>query len=344
MSSIRKLSTRILRPPVSPYDFFSGCIGFIHAKRLIHSGSAVVTLLVSCCAFAASPEEIDLSVSEADSLSVITAGDTVSDNVYRVEVIVLAHKYDNGIDVEERWDFKSELNYPRPLQIIRKNREAELIGAVDGPGTGADASELSLDSASLMTQLGKQQRTLNDMAMQMRLRKGYRLLFHEAWFQQLRSSRSSTPVFIEGGQWFDPYFELSGTVTIALDRYLHVRTSLWLAEFIKRSEVAAVPWHARMSSSIQYNLPTRDQALNRSLPSNSAPLVSESELTLNGEQQAFFEYSQANVANRGSHVAEVVYTLNEARRVNSTEYHYFDHPRFGVIVKLTPLARVFEQD
>ena len=33
----------------------------------------------------------------------------------------------------------------------------------------------------------------------------------------------------------------------------------------------------------------------------------------------------------------VVYTINEQRRIKSQETHYFDHPRFGVLVRVLPL-------
>lgn len=293
--------------------------------------------LISALSFAAAPEEVDLTLQEAVSLAEIASDNNVSKNVYHVEMIVLAHKYDNGIVVDESWPHKNTLAFPRPLQVIKKNPEAELI-----IGTGDD--DVSLDAAALMTQLDSKQKNLNDMAMQMRLRQGYRLLFHEAWFQQLESSSRSKPVFIEGGQWYDPYFELSGTVTLSVDRYLHVRTNLWLAEFTTRAEARAVPWHARGVKQLQANLPTREQALNRALAKDSEPRVSESRFNVGGESLALFEYEQANVANRGENLAEVVYVLEDSRRVNSKEYHYFDHPRFGVIVKLTPLSKVFATD
>ncbi len=282
----------------------------------------------------AAPEEVDLSLREADSLDEFVVGKGVSKNVYHVEMIVLAHKYDNGISVDENWSYLDDLRFPASLQVIRKNPEAELVS-----GTPGDEG-ISLQASTLMTQLNKDQRLLNDMAMQMRLRKGYRLLFHEAWFQQLDSSAKSRPIFIEGGKWYAPYFELSGSVSVSLDRYLHVRTNLWLAEFTTRAERARVPWHSRGHSKLQTNLPTREQALTRALSMDSPPRASQSELSIAGSAQPLYEYEQANVANSGKYLAEKVYLLNERRRVNSTEYHYFDHPRFGLIVKLTPLDQV----
>jgi len=35
--------------------------------------------------------------------------------------------------------------------------------------------------------------------------------------------------------------------------------------------------------------------------------------------------------------APMTYTINEQRRIKSQETHYFDHPRFGVLVRVLPL-------
>ncbi|MEJ2601806.1 MAG: CsiV family protein [Gammaproteobacteria bacterium] len=35
----------------------------------------------------------------------------------------------------------------------------------------------------------------------------------------------------------------------------------------------------------------------------------------------------------------VVYRLDESRKMKSGELHYFDHPRFGVVARVTPVAR-----
>jgi hypothetical protein len=39
-----------------------------------------------------------------------------------------------------------------------------------------------------------------------------------------------------------------------------------------------------------------------------------------------------------------LYRLTESRRVRSSELHYFDHPRFGVIARVTPVAASAEPD
>ena len=37
--------------------------------------------------------------------------------------------------------------------------------------------------------------------------------------------------------------------------------------------------------------------------------------------------------------AAMTYRMNEARRVKSQETHYFDHPRFGVLVRIMPVEK-----
>lgn len=39
-----------------------------------------------------------------------------------------------------------------------------------------------------------------------------------------------------------------------------------------------------------------------------------------------------------------LYRLTESRRIRSSELHYFDHPRFGVIARVTPVAATTEAE
>jgi hypothetical protein len=40
----------------------------------------------------------------------------------------------------------------------------------------------------------------------------------------------------------------------------------------------------------------------------------------------------------GADTGVIAYRINEQRRVKSQETHYFDHPKFGALIRLTPLT------
>lgn len=277
-------------------------------------------------------------LSASFSAPTIYAQQLVSDGVYKVEMIVLAHKSDNGISIDETWQQSVVTQYPRPIHSLKKNPEAEQILGV----TNGNEAELAIAEASLMTHLPSAQREMNEMAMQMRLRKGYRLLFHEAWFQQFDGKKAQS-LLIEGGKWFDPYFELSGSISLKRNRYLHLNADLWLAEFVSLDELAQTPWHARSERVAYLDLPTRDHAFGRKLRQSDSPRVNQSNLQLSQAiNSTLYEYSNASVANVGQYRAKTVYALQQKRRIRSGEIHYLDHPKLGILIKLTKLNNAFE--
>ena len=186
---------------------------------------------------------------------------------------------------------------------------------------------------------------MNEMAMQMRLRKGYRLLFHEAWLQRLEKNAASASILIEGGRWYDPYFELSGTVKLERNRYLHVGTDLWLSTFTSLRDLSQTPWHARRTKAAFFDLPTRAQALGKSLRNRDAPNIKKTPLQIEKELGVtLYEYENASVESLGEYRATQVFTLQEKRRIRSGEAHYLDHPKLGVIIKLTRLEEALNQE
>jgi hypothetical protein len=106
---------------------------------------------------------------------------------------------------------------------------------------------------------------------------GYSVLFHRAWRQQAydRTHAVDYPVHSFAANGRD---SIEGTITLILERYLHLDMDLFLMT-------------AGSSSPVLY-----------SDGPGSVP----------------------------------AYRLSEKRRVRSSELHYFDHPRFGVIARVTP--------
>ena len=51
-----------------------------------------------------------------------------------------------------------------------------------------------------------------------------------------------------------------------------------------------------------------------------------------------YEEKTADGGLLGGETGMVTYRINEQRRIKSHETHYFDHPKFGVLLRLTPLS------
>src|SRR5690606_20378275 len=59
----------------------------------------------------------------------------------------------------------------------------------------------------------------------------YRVLFHGAWRQALHEQPDAPAILVYGGEQYGDHYELEGTVTVSVSRYLHVTTNLWLTQF-----------------------------------------------------------------------------------------------------------------
>ena len=156
------------------------------------------------------------------------------------------------------------------------------------PAGGNDGEQMSVPAADAVrpsgvfpegrfTELSPQFYTMDNIRGGLAAAPGYSVLFHRAW-RQLAYDRSSAidyPVhsFADNGR-----DSVEGTVTLIVERYLHLDLDLLLMK-----------------------------------AGSSRPVL----------------YSDGP----GSVPA---YRLSEKRRVRSSELHYFDHPQFGVIARITP--------
>lgn len=145
--------------------------------------------------------------------------------------------------------------------------------------------------------LGADAMQLNREADAMAGRRNWRVLLHTAWRQTVDNPTQATAVIINSGKQFGTHHELEGTFTLSIDHFLRADANLWLSRFS----------NGAMTSS-----PT---ALPNP-PGTIAPAAS---------------------TDNASYVATQTVVLQEQRRLRSGELHYFDHPRMGLVVLVTPV-------
>lgn len=167
---------------------------------------------------------------------------------YQVEVLVFARNQNPG---GEHWRLDVRPDYPRDQAIIYRDSGASLPDDADTPHRNAlrNGAWQALSEGNL---------TLNGMRRQMESSGEFRSLFHSAWRQPMRERNQSLPIMIQGGRQlppdpalyraadalqgdgnadtdtppaFDgrPQYELQGTLTLSVSRFLHVDPNLWLA-------------------------------------------------------------------------------------------------------------------
>ena len=143
----------------------------------------------------------------------------------------------------------------------------------------------------------------------------YRVLYHVGWRQPIVAVGQAIPILVQAGDRFDDYFELDGTVTISLARYLRLDTDLWFTRFRPRYSSNLNPAGTQGSRAFS----TADEKLMSQYP-----------------ELYRFE------SRKNSQLPERTYRLVQSRRMRTTKLYYVDHPAFGLMVKVTDFK--FEDD
>ncbi len=137
----------------------------------------------------------------------------------------------------------------------------------------------------------------------------HRILWHGRWMQPVPPRGQGTPVLIQT-QPDDHGFRLQGSLGVTVGRYLHLDARLWLnAEY----EVEAQP----------------DEP--------SSPIPVESLTDQDHSSAGRSDVDQQSLA-QPTEVTPGYFVLDERRRLRSDELHYLDHPKFGVLAIIQPVA------
>ncbi len=109
--------------------------------------------------------------------------------------------------------------------------------------------------------------------------------------------------------------KLDGTVRLILSRYLHLESDLIWRDPLSTKELALRSALPLIESSGDAGQATSSGESNGSSAAEDAPLEQVSEAAL---------------------VTHHIYRMQQSRRMRSNETHYLDHPRFGIVARVTP--------
>ena len=141
--------------------------------------------------------------------------------------------------------------------------------------------------------------SLRTAATRMRRSGDYAVMHHGRWLQAVPPRDDAAPLLIQvGAQMPDASFELEGSVSVTLGRFLHFAAQVWLRQVPPDSLAAP-------------NL-ARDESISRP---DSAPVDAE-----------------GSKMDPARHVL-----LSESRRMRPGELHYLDHPWLGILVRIEPV-------
>jgi hypothetical protein len=135
----------------------------------------------------------------------------------------------------------------------------------------------------------------------------YRILFHEAWQQPLINLHESPALLFHGGQFFNPYFELQGYLSLGYQgKQLQFNTHLWLSKLTSDASLGA----------LEIALPVEPKAIHwrGSEPVEDAP---------QGSPPSYIQH---------------LLPMKQSRKLKPQELHYLDHPKLGVLIQVTSLT------
>ena len=281
-------------------------------------------------------------------LLISQSGYTQNPRWFQVELLVFSHE---GASDGEQFEPTPLLSYPgagrfliEPQRVKANLQAAYPYSVIDEfgrqfltelpPSGGASGTPLTppANAKPLLPTpfiaLPAAQREFNGKAAYMQRSGRYQTLFHQSWAQPVLAEGSALPLILDRsgdtGQWS----RLQGSVTLYLSRYLHLKTNLWLNT---RGDYLPGEWRMPAPplgppSLIVETLPveTSKGFGEQWVASNDAD--GESELGAEELLGPVYPYRHAVL-------------LQQKRRMRSTEVHYIDHPKLGVVIKITPLTK-----
>ena len=200
--------------------------------------------------------------------------------------------------------------------------------------------------------LPEQLQSLSEKVSQIRRSRNYRVLFHGAWRQPLVAPDQSPAILIKGGKQFDQHYELEGSITIGVSRYLHLSTNLWFTQFTdnygQQSNWPPLPPSPDLTIINEFasagigdwmeQTETLDSETMPAVTSFATGAINASDATtfttlVGGELSIGSRYQQ--LLNR-PFLPERITLMQQKRRMRSGEVHYLDHPHLGIVVLCKP--------
>lgn len=285
----------------------------------------------------------------------LISGTCFSQTVYQIEVILFERTAATG---DESWPKNLTLEYPQPWQRLFNPQEeaarqaalaqedslrlsddflrtlaqesVQLQAEATTTGTGAPPPEATATTATLpefFAFLPPEKRGLQKTREALDRSHQLRVLFHETWRQPLTAIEQSPALILHGGNRYGAHYELQGYIHLGISRFLHLHTNLWFTHFAPNHGQTPEHWPS---------LPEEPAELSSSEQEKTEAETTEADARSSEEWPADPTMGvDANLA-EAPYVINQIVTLQQKRRLRSGELHYLDHPRLGVLIKMTP--------
>jgi len=195
--------------------------------------------------------------------------------------------------------------------------------------------------------LPRSERNLNDSARGLD-RRGYNVLFHQAWRFQIDSKQQSPWVLIKAGSTGTDRYKIEGTLRFYKSRYLHFESDLWRLKFADNisNDDLILPQIPQQPISAQQALLLRAIGFSEGL-ATLMPADSRQADNLLFDPHKLYDLSSlkhlqsdnrmqpAENAPSGYPISEV-WPVAQSKRLQQDEIYYIDHPEVGALITIKP--------
>lgn len=198
-------------------------------------------------------------------------------------------------------------------------------------------------------------------------RRGYGVLFHEAWRFQITDSDTAPWIVIKAGATDTDRFQLEGSIRFYQSRFLHFETNLWRLKFTDiLSKPLELPDLPVLDTAFQPDqMQASDKLADNALPQlQEIEQVADQEIQLPATIDLFSDSTMAYEANPTDlklsaldslvldlsedtpapdsensmavpeYPIEAVWVMKKSQRIQEAEVYYLDHPEMGVLVTI----------
>jgi len=198
-------------------------------------------------------------------------------------------------------------------------------------------------------------------------RRGYGVLFHEAWRFQITDSDTAPWIVIKAGATDTDRFQLEGSIRFYQSRFLHFETNLWRLKF---TDILSKPLELPDLPVLDDDFHSDQMLASDKLADNALPQLQEIEQVADQEIQfpatidLFSDSTMAYEANPTDlklsaldslvldlsedtpapdsensmavpeYPIEAVWVMKKSQRLQEAEVYYLDHPEMGVLVTI----------
>ncbi|WP_455204790.1 CsiV family protein, partial [Kaarinaea lacus] len=294
--------------------------------KMLHSFSSFIVPFCACLSLALTPTVTFAAQKESGP------------PWYEVEVIIFLNNQNLGPETET-WDEQvSTPSYDNTIDLALPGMYPSTVRLPPVSDSATKTTTVNSDNMydnGAYTLLPGEFLQLTRMANKLNASSEFDVVLHIAWRQPTYDTKQATPIFVFDGmtnpdpkptpapvgpdyrqpsieelESYGPkYHRLSGTLKLSVSRYLHLESDLHIKQVAMQQEV-----------------------LEEAPPSKS------------GGFGSFFGMSSEPTPIMIERQVLRDYPLFETRRMRSKELHYFDHPKMGIVVKVTPFELEVEPE